>query len=194
MAVADLTDWMDENTGRNILWYAKRLSGNDTLANGSHQAGPYIRGRFSLTSFHRSTIRMRKNPDRWFEVRVDSHSDARKARAVWYNNKVRGEGTRNEARVTNFGGAESALLDPESTGSLAVFAFHRGDDGDADVCHVWVCDHETQAELFEERIGPVEPGDWKVWTVDEREAAQFAAFESGDQAAGCSSTRCRPNG
>ncbi|MEZ6129173.1 MAG: type II restriction endonuclease [Planctomycetaceae bacterium] len=172
MALADLTDWIEENTDRHIVWYVKRLSGNDTLANGSHQAGPYIPKEFLfeiLPSLHRPDA---ENPDTWFEIRIDSHGDARNVRAIWYNNKLRG-GTRNEARLTNFGGAESALLDPESTGALAVFAFHRDESGEARVCRVWVCDHETEADLIEDRIGPVEPGKFLIWSVDDRHSHEF---------------------
>ena len=168
MAIADLTDWMDENARPHIVWYVKRLSGNDTLANGSHQAGPYIPKEFLFDVFPSLNRPDVENPDKWFDVRIDSHRDVRHVRAIWYNNRFRG-GTRNEARVTNFGGSESALLDPESTGSLAVFAFHRDESGEAQVCHAWVCDHETEADLIEDRIGPVEPGKFTVWTVDERE-------------------------
>ena len=42
MALADLTDWLDEQSRGESLCYAKRLSANDTLANNTHQAGPYI--------------------------------------------------------------------------------------------------------------------------------------------------------
>jgi hypothetical protein len=43
-----------------------------------------------------------ENPDKWFDLYIDSHGgDARQIRAVWYNNKIRGKGTRNETRVTN---------------------------------------------------------------------------------------------
>lgn len=166
MALTDVTDWMDENTGANIVWYVKRLSANDTLATGAHQAGPYISKDFLFEVFPSLNKPKEENPEKWFELRVDSHTDARKVRAVWYNNRLR-SGTRNEARVTNFGGAGSPLLDPESTGALAVFAFHRGPDGEASVCHAWVCDHETEAELIEERIGPIEPGQWKIWSTDQ---------------------------
>lgn len=172
MALADLTDWMDDNTGPHMVWYVKRLSGNDTLANGSHQAGPYIPKEFLFEVFPSLNRPDWENPDKWFEVRIDSHRDVRNVRAIWYNNKNRG-GTRNEARVTNFGGAESALLDPDSTGSLAVFAFHRDESGEAQVCHVWVCDHEIEAEVIEDRVGPVDPGKFVVWAVDEKGAIAF---------------------
>jgi len=174
VAMADLTDWMDENTGPHIIWYVKRLSGNDTLANESHQAGPYVPRDVLFKVFPSLNRPDVENPDKRFDVRIDSHGDARIARAVWYNSKVRNCGTRNETRLTNFGGAESALLDPESTGALAVFAFHRDESGETQTCNVWVCDFEVQADLVEERIGPFEPGQWRIWTVDQQEQNLFA--------------------
>ncbi|MBC2712850.1 MAG: type II restriction endonuclease [Desulfosarcina sp.] len=163
MALADLTDWMDEFSGPDFVWYAKRLSGNDTLANHSHQAGPYIPKEFLFQVFPSINIPEKENPDKWFDLYIDSHADGRKIRAIWYNNKLRG-GTRNEARLTNFGGASSALLDPESTGALSVFSFRLAGGGEATECHAWVCRHETEEDLVEERIGPVEPGTWTIWT------------------------------
>ena len=174
MPLADLGDWMDENSGSHIVWYVKRLSANDTLANGSHQAGPYIPKEFLFDIFPSINRPEAENPDTWFILHVDSHSgDTRRIRAVWYNNRLRG-GTRNEARLTNFGGGDSALLDPDSTGSMAVFAFHREETGDASVCHAWVCDTEVEADLVEERIGPIEPGRGKVWVTDGDERGLLA--------------------
>ncbi|MCW8952194.1 MAG: type II restriction endonuclease [Rhodospirillales bacterium] len=173
MAIADLGDWMDDNTGPHIIWYVKRLSANDTLANGSHQAGPYVPKTVLFDIFPSLNKPAAKDPDAWFDLHIDSHSgDTRKVRAVWYNNKYRGK-TRDEARLTNFGGKESALLDPESTGALAVFSFHRDSTDNASVCHVWVCDTEVEADLVEERIGPVDPGEWKLWSVDRQERDLF---------------------
>jgi hypothetical protein len=60
------------------------------------------------------------------------------------------------------------LLDPESTGSLVVFAFHRKEDGEAQSCAVWVCRTETEAELVEELVGPIEPAQPVVWTLDDK--------------------------
>ena len=173
MSVADLADWMDEQTGPQIMWYVKRLSANDTLATRAHQVGPYIGKEFFFSVFPSLNRPDIKNPDKLFELRIDSHSDVRDARAVWYNGDLH-DGTRNEARITRLGGAQSALLDPESTGSLTVFAFHRGDGGEATVCHVWVCDHETEEDLVEERTGPIEPGRPVVWTLDESRAGESA--------------------
>jgi hypothetical protein len=163
MALADVTDWMDEFGRPGAVWFAKRLSGNDTLATGAHQAGPYIPKEFLFQVFpalHRPDA---VNPDVRFNLYLDSHPDHRLIRAVWYNNALRG-GTRDEARLTGFGGVQSALLDPDSTGALGVFAFVPDDTGAGRECHVWVCGGEgTEADLFEERLGIVEPKQYVVW-------------------------------
>ena len=98
---------------------------------------------------------------------IDSHLDHRKVRAVWYNNKLHDNPKRgrNETRLTNFGGASSALLDPESTGALTVFAFELDEHQVASGCHVWISRHETEEELIEDRVGPVEPGKWTIWSL-----------------------------
>lgn len=155
----ELSDWLNEHSGPEYTWYVKRLSGNDTLANGTHQAGPYIPKDLLfnvLPGLDRTDI---ENPDLRFWVYIDSHADARQIRAVYYNSKRHKSkpNGRDETRLTNWGGSESALLDPESTGALTVFAFPVGPDA-SPACHIWVCRHETEAELVEDRIGPVDPG------------------------------------
>jgi hypothetical protein len=162
VSLKDLSDWM-ANFGRpGVVWYLKRLSANDTLANGAHQAGPYIPKEFLFSVFPTLNDPARENPDLTFNFYIDSHSDHRLVRAVWYNNRIRG-GTRNEARLTNFGGSRSALLDPESTGALTVFAFVVDANGVASECHVWVCVDRAQEDLIEERLGPVEPKSSLIW-------------------------------
>ena len=161
MAVADVTDWMEEFGRPGATWYAKRLAANDTLATQAHQAGPYIPKEVLFSVFPILNRPDVENPEHRFDLYIDSHGDYRQVRAVWYNNRLRG-GTRNETRLTGFGGQNSALLDPDSTGSLAVFAFVASATG-VD-CHVWVCDDAVQADLFEERLGPVEPKRYVVWT------------------------------
>ena len=162
MAPSDLNDWLNKHSNSNSIWYAKRLSGNDTLANGSHQAGPYIPKDFMFGVFPTINRPEDRNPYVWFKLYVDSHADHRCVRAIWYNNKLH-NGTRNETRLTNFGGSQSALLDPNNTGALSVFAFSLDDQGTATECYVWVCRCETEEELVEERIGLVEPGKWTIW-------------------------------
>jgi hypothetical protein len=169
MAITELSDWLDTVAGASYVWYVKRLSGNDTLANATHQAGPYIPKEFLFSVLPTLNRPEARNPDAWFDLYLDSHADHREVRAIWYNNKLHDnpKGGRNEARLTNFGGASSALLDPESTGALTVFAFKLDEQRVATECHVWVCRHETEEELIEERVGPVEPGKWTIWSPGE---------------------------
>ncbi len=166
MPVGDLVEWMEDYGAPAYTWYVKRLSGNDTLATGSHQAGPYIPRDFLFRIFPALNRREVKNPDVRFDLYVDSHADAREVRAIWYNNRFHDTGAargRDETRVTGFGGGSSALLDPESTGALTVFAFRNAAEPEIADCHVWVCRHETEEDLVEERIGPVEPGKYLIW-------------------------------
>lgn len=163
MALSDFSDWLTDFTRGDIVWYVKRLSANDTLATNAHQAGPYVPKDFLFAILPSLNRPEADNPDAWFRLRVDSHGDERQVRAIWYNNRLRG-GTRNEARLTNFGGRNSALLDPDSTGALTVFAFFEKEDADTEACHVWVCRNPVEEELLEDRIGPVEPGRLLIWS------------------------------
>ncbi|MGD1073004.1 MAG: type II restriction endonuclease [Bryobacteraceae bacterium] len=164
MALADLADWLDEYDQPGFVWYVKRLAANDTLATGSHQAGPYVPKEFMFGLFPSLNTTATKDPDVWFDLYIESHPDHRSVRAIYYNTKPRGEGTRNEVRITNFGGSQSAIRDPESTGALTIFAFAVDEAGKATECHVWVSGHETEDDQIEERVGPVEPREHVVWT------------------------------
>jgi hypothetical protein len=111
---------------------------------------------------------------------VDSHPDVRTIRGVWYNGKHHGK-TRNEARLTNFGGGQSILLDPDSTGALAVFVFAPATESSTLTCHAWLCGGEgTEADLIEERLGPVEPKIPVIWRpgVAEPQAELFTKVPS----------------
>lgn len=164
MPTMELIDWFDEYSGEQFVWYVKRLTANDTQANGSHQAGPHVSKEFLFRLFPTIARRDIKNPDVQFVLHIDSHADSREVRAVYYNNKFHDNPTtgRNEARITGFGGSASALLDAESTGAIAILAFGIG-GGAATECHVWVCRHETEEDIVEDRIGPVEPGKAVIW-------------------------------
>ena len=141
----------------NVIWYVKRLSANDTLASGAHQAGPYLPKKFLFFIFPELQRQDAENPDVYFNLYVDSHDQHRKARAIWYNNKLF-RGTRNETRITRFGGKSSPLLNVENTGALVVFAFVDNNSDRTREAHVWVCRSEEEETLVEDRVGPVEPG------------------------------------
>ena len=163
--MTDFNRWLTEFARPDRVWYTKRLSGNDTLANGSHQAGPYIPRDFLNSRFPSLNRPDVQNPDVWFDLFVDSHSERRQARAVWYNGRLHGK-TRNESRLTNLGGVSSPLLDPENTGALVIFAFRRVERGDAPDCRVWICRDETEEESAEDLIGAVEPAQTLIWSPE----------------------------
>jgi hypothetical protein len=165
---ARIDEWIPEYTVDGKLWCAKRLSGNDTLANGSHQAGPYIPKQILFFYIPELEDENRLNPDAKVRVNVDSHDEIHQARAIWYNNKLFGK-TRNEARMTGFGGSSSSLLDPENTGALAVFIFTDPASMDSDSepsCHVWICGTPEEEAVLEDIVGPVEPKEIVLWSRD----------------------------
>jgi hypothetical protein len=160
MQETDLMQWIDKHSSEGWYWYVKRLSGNDTLLNRTHQAGIYIP--LSVVDVFAPSIRqpILKNPRKMFEISIDSHLLERiPARVIWYNNRITDSGTRNEGRITNWGGSSSPILDPDSTGSIFILAFHAEKYHDADEVHVWLCIDIEQEDIVEDRIGPVEPGE-----------------------------------
>lgn len=180
MALVDLSDWLSEWTETGSIWYLKRLAANDTLANKSHQVGPYIPKELLFEVFPALDDSDRKNPDIIVEAFIDSHADHRQVRAVWYNNALfETGGTRNEARITRWGGGSSALLDPDSTGALTVFIFRPpGPDGAREL-RIWVCSHATEEDLIEERISPVEPGQHVIWRPNVADVERVSDMAKG---------------
>lgn len=165
MAVADVHDWMNAAHQPGSTWYAKRLSGNDTLANESHQAGPYFPKSLLFSLYPQLGDKARQNPDQQLSASIESHAITRPVRAIWYNNKYFG-GTRDEARVTGWGGRESPVLDPDATGALTVFCFSQVAGVTSTQVRIWVCRTLAEEELIEERVGPVEPGRPVIWSPD----------------------------
>lgn len=159
----DVDEFVSEVSVEGYQWYLKRLSGNDTMANGSHQGGPHISRYFLFGLFPEWESRTDSNQDASINLSIDSHGVQREIRAVWYNNKYRG-GTRNEARLTNFGGIESPVLDPESTGALVVFAFRRQTHSLHVECRLWIAATDEEENFIEMRVGAVEPGTGVAWS------------------------------
>lgn len=67
-------DWLTEFARPDRVWYAKRLSGNDTLANRSHQAGPYIPRDFLNSRFPSLNRPDELNPDIRLELFIGDHA------------------------------------------------------------------------------------------------------------------------
>ena len=184
LLATNLNDWLGDWFRSGNVCYLKRLSGNDTLANQSHQAGPYIPKELLFKVFPTINDRSLKNPDCGFDAYIDSHSDHRRARAIWYNNRLFG-GSRDEARVTGWGGMASALLDPDATGSLAVFIFVRVAADPATQLRVWVCRNPSEEELIEDRIAPVEPGRPLVFDPSAEQLGLFAVTRANAPESSC---------
>lgn len=184
MAIADLTNWISEYGRPGYIWYAKRLAANDTLATEAHQAGPYLPKEFLFRIFPALNRPDRENPDTHFDIFIDSHAGHTTARAIWYNNKLRG-GTRNESRLTGFGGRKSALLDPDSTGAIAAFAFRPQTGRKSAECHVWVCGSEVEESEIADRIGPVEPKAHVIWEPGSVAGPQLTTKSRAGEQATC---------
>jgi hypothetical protein len=180
MPVMSLPDWITEFSKPDHIWYLKRLSANDTLANGSHQAGPYFPKDLLFRTLAGLHNREAENPRVQLDAFVDSGTEARTVTAIWYNKRLFG-GTRDETRVTGWGGSASELLDPDSTGALAAFVFENGAlETGATALHVWVCTG-YQDEVLEEVVGPVDPGKAITW----RPGEPINLFNSGAASSSC---------
>ena len=155
---ADVHNWIEQVVGPQWYWYVKILSGNDTLLNSAHGYGPYIPRDTTFALFPSIGVSRDLNPRTTIDVSIDSHGiTGASATVIWYNNRLHG-GSRNEARITGWGGRRSPLLDPESTGSLCVFAFLKFGEGNAQSCRIWLCRDTADEEIIQARIGPVDPG------------------------------------
>ena len=159
----DLARWLDEGRALDGHWYVKRLSGNDTQANGSHQAGPYVPNEVAFLIFPELHDEGTLNPRISLSLAAGSHPNTAPANIIWYNNRLFGR-TRNETRITRLGGLDSPLLDPENTGAIALFLFLG--DASSRECRYWVCRDELEEDVAEGFAGPVEPGRPLYWGSD----------------------------
>ncbi len=155
-----VTAWLESVSGNDWIWYAKTLAGNDTLATGAHQAGPYIPKLAAFKIFPSLVVRDSElNPRVVFPAAIDSHDVRKDVNIIWYNNGPLAGGSRNECRITSWGGASSPMLDPDSTGSICVMAFFQPIPGtDAEGCRIWIASDVEEEETIQDWIGAVEPG------------------------------------
>lgn len=159
--MSDIAAWMDSVSDRGWLWFIKRLSSNDTYLTGANQAGQAVPNRHAFQIFpslwERRTDR---NPRVSFDARIDSHQSTASPEFIYYNNKTWSPtGTRNECRMTNWGGSKSPILDEEATGAICIFAFFKEHpESEAEGCRVWLCRNPLEEELLEDRVAPIEPG------------------------------------
>ncbi|WP_038885275.1 type II restriction endonuclease [Vibrio rotiferianus] len=150
--------WLTSKETNSWVLYIKRLSANDTGASGAHQVGIYIPKDNMVDLFPSINRTGEKNPDHYLTAITSSHDfPERQVRAIYYNNKFF-DGTRNEMRVTQWGGRHSPLQDHENTGALCVLAFHKEHNHDSDLVDIWVCRNPDEEEELEELLGEVLPG------------------------------------
>lgn len=160
--ISPVGQWLDSLTNSNVVCYLKRLSANDTGATGAHQVGLYVPRAVVNAAFTEVVAREAElNPKRRFQVHFDSHGGgSAEVVLTWYNNRLF-DGTRNEFRFTGWGGRSSPVQDPDSTGSLCVFAFPLSDNDEP--CRVWLCGTPAEEEIVESRCGAVEPGEGRMF-------------------------------
>jgi hypothetical protein len=141
-------------------WIVKRLSGNDTGLTGGHQVGLYLPKTFIQRTFSEICHAKEQNPHTWikhlFIPQVGYCKD--QLRVVYYNNKLTSKnGTRNEFRITKWGGKDNPLQDEQNTGSICIFgvAIVEGEY----VAVAWVADNIFEEDFIELWLGEaVEPG------------------------------------
>lgn len=81
--------------------FAKLLSANDVGATGSHQAGICVpKSDPDLLAFFPPLDSKQLNPDCWLICEDETGAEWR-LRYIYYNNRLHGQGTRNEHRITH---------------------------------------------------------------------------------------------
>ena len=140
--------------------YIKRLSANDTGASGGHQVGVYFPKNVLSHLFPTINTTAVLNPSVELGSKVVNPLPevTAQVRAIYYNNQFFGK-TRNEKRITRWGGNKSPLQNKESTGSAAVFAFHKTNGKDAEYLEVWICDSLEEEVELETVVGELVAGD-----------------------------------
>ena len=148
-----LRDWLARISESEWVWYAKRLSANDTGLTGGHQVGFYLPGDLALTVAPELSEQV-LNPRRELMFTLLSHDQQATPNLIYYNSRtIRHQANgRNEFRVTGFGGRRSALQDPESTGSILVTAWDRSNAVEA-----WLTTTVEEEDIIEGLLSPVEP-------------------------------------
>lgn len=146
--------WFDDLLEQELPLYVKRLSANDVGETGAHQAGPYIPNRVLFSVFPTLQVASTSVREVFLVANVVSHEEeVEYVRAVFYESK-------NEGRITRWGGSTSALLQPDAMGAVCVFAFRGAGGGrDASACDVWLSRSGEEDDIIERALGElVGPG------------------------------------
>lgn len=168
---ADLTEWLPFALAPPRRAIYKRLSANDTGASGGHQAGPYVPNRVAFALFADLDTDA-PNPRHQVTLRLLSHAQTSQLSLIYYNNRRwQAGGTRNECRLTGFGGSQSAFQDSENTGALVVVSFAA----DGQTAEAWVSRSLDDEAAIEDIVGDVEPA--VVGFIGSDQNGQLVFFE-----------------
>ncbi|MCF6207150.1 MAG: type II restriction endonuclease [Sulfurovum sp.] len=155
---SSLTQVLETIEYKGLFWIIKRLSGNDTGLTGGHQAGVYYPKSFFKKAFSELIRKDIHNPKETIAYCnfPNMQTVVYSLQVTYYNNIFYG-GTRNEFRITNWGGKRSPTNDIENTGSIFLFAIDKSEESTKAVG--WIASSIEEEKLIEEWIGEeVEPG------------------------------------
>ena len=152
-----LTHWIAKWSGANWLWHARFLSGTETSTTQSHRPGPCVPRHLLKPAFPSLGDHPAPTPLE-FDVEIDSHG-VREVHVRSFPHTGQGlfGAPQAEIRLTNLS-TSIPLRDPESTRSLAIFAFRPGPSPDSPKCRLWICRNPDETDVANDLIGPVEPG------------------------------------
>ncbi len=154
-----LPRFLEEVDFNDLFWVVKRLSGNDTGLTGTHQVGVYYPKKFFNQVFSEINRRDVKNPEAYIREChfVNADHSTLGLKATYYNNRfTEPRGTRNEFRITRWGGSKSPVQNVENTGAIFVFALLRTEESTEAIG--WVAENEAEELLIEAWLGQeVEP-------------------------------------
>lgn len=147
-----LTQILEQIDRHSMSWIIKRLSGNDTGLTGGHQSGVYYPKTFFQHTFPEILTTKEMNPTLPIEECYfpDCDHTIRDLHVKYYNNKFFG-GTRNELRITNWGGRHSPTHDVEQTGAIFLFAVKQTPQGLQAIA--WIAQSLAEEELIEAWLG-----------------------------------------
>ncbi len=155
----DFSEWLEAFAAPNAIWYAKRLSGSDTWANGSRGDAAYLLASDFFQIFPELKRGFVFGKPIAVTIAYASQPSGPVTPITCGCQLVQRRGRQGqEVQITGLGGKNSPLLDPENTGALAVFATSKERQDARDYCSVWVCRTPIEEDLMEWWVGPIDPG------------------------------------
>jgi hypothetical protein len=156
-----LADWLGAQSRADRVWLLKRLSANDVGATDSHQVGIYLSKPATKVLFHglldAGNGPDNTNPKRDCTAHLESHGYKGSPVCTWYNQK-----TRDEVRLTRWGGKSCPLQQDEQVGALLVLTFPQHAFGTRQL-EGWLARNPEEEEQIETLVGEVMPGEGRLY-------------------------------